>query len=149
MKQHITIEQLNELSEKGRERLREWWKPQEADYVYHVAHEDCWASEMLLGTEPYPYSDEHCLQFHVLGNNKEQEEYLPLLSIGQMIEFLDENGHDFNIDFIGRDVRLSNKKGGWGVFSDNDGESIYVDSHRTKEELCDALWEAVKEILER
>lgn len=27
MKQHITVEQLNELSPEAKERLREWWKP--------------------------------------------------------------------------------------------------------------------------
>jgi hypothetical protein len=27
MKQQITVEQLNELSEEQKERLREWWKP--------------------------------------------------------------------------------------------------------------------------
>lgn len=33
MKQHITIEQLNELDIKAKERLREWWKPQWGDLV--------------------------------------------------------------------------------------------------------------------
>ena len=46
---------------------------------------------------------------------RKYKDRLPLLSIGQMIEFLDDN-----------------KKGWWGLNAD---------------ELCDKLWEAVKEVL--
>lgn len=33
MKQHITIDQLNELSKKGKERLREWYKVVPGDRI--------------------------------------------------------------------------------------------------------------------
>lgn len=62
---------------------------------------------------------------------------LPLLSIGQMIEFLDEYTN------IGELVKIERLRGnnGWIV----DAGSIVTD----EEELIDNLWEAVKEILEK
>jgi hypothetical protein len=96
MKQHITLSQLNVLSEEGKRRYwaysknRGWRRP-DSDY-------DLW-------------------------------------SIGQMIEFLDEK-----------------RKGKWFLHTqdrilywgeNNEYSYDYYDS-----ELCDALWQAVKEILE-
>ena len=60
MKQHITIEQLNELNKKQREKLLEWYDNLEGD-------EKCISCGIYLTNQP------------------------PLLSIGQMIEFLVEN----------------------------------------------------------
>lgn len=61
---------------------------------------------------------------------------IPLLSIGQMIEFLGEhNAGDWSI---------GQKDGYYGVWS---GTEYYVDDEY--EELVGVLWEAVKEILER
>jgi spore germination protein GerM len=37
MKHRITPEQLNELSDEQKERLRVWWKPQQGDYAYVVS----------------------------------------------------------------------------------------------------------------
>lgn len=103
MKQHITTEQLNELSEKGKGKLREWWKPKVGD--------------------------------------------LPLLSIGQMIEFLDEQ------------IDKHNQK----VDENDEGEYIEYSIERLLDRcwrlngyfktieysnLTDALFSAVKEILE-
>lgn len=62
MKQHITAEQLNQLSDKGKERLREWEISK--NYTF-----DVWDSvrEVKVAYEP------------------------KLLSIGQMSEFLDDH----------------------------------------------------------
>ena len=38
MKQRITVEQLNELADEQKEKLREWWKPAYSDIV-HVCNE--------------------------------------------------------------------------------------------------------------
>lgn len=57
------------------------------------------------------------------------EDYL--LTIGQMIEFLDEY-------YDHKDWDITNCGGKWDI---NDG--LY------RGELCDALWEAVKEVLEK
>lgn len=62
---------------------------------------------------------------------------LPLLSIGQMIEFLDDANSVGYSDEAGFIYLESTKE--WGVTT----SATYY-----KTELCDALWEAVKEILE-
>ena len=58
MKQRITVDQLQELTEEQKQRLRGWWKPEEGDLVYNKFF------------------------------NEFKQEELPLLDIGQMIELL-------------------------------------------------------------
>lgn len=73
MKQRITIEQLNELSNEQKERLREWWKPQYGDgYFYPKVNS--------TGNVPNGY------RTWELGDMKTRA--FPLLSIGQMIEII-------------------------------------------------------------
>ena len=106
MKQHITLSQLNELSEKGKEKLRKWWKPEEGDMcVTNTGY------EVFIG-EHVDYE-----RFQAFMAD------LPLLSIGQMIEFLEVHG--------------------------NDCYTVFDIWWHMKMELCDALWEAVKEVLEK
>lgn len=91
MKQRITVEQFNQLSKIGKEKLRQYF-----DARFKTTRE-----AMYL---------------------------LDFPTIGQMIEFLDEH-----------------KKGSWiNVFVDWDMEQI-----QNQNNVCDALWEAVKEILEK
>lgn len=121
MKQHINSEQLDELSEESKKKLRKWWKPQEGD----IFIDPDWTGEQICnGVEGgYPLS----------GNEytSKNKSILPLLSIGQMIEFLEEYPDD-NL----------------GVIFQNSGETkvgaIDIQFHG---ELCDALWETVKERL--
>ena len=112
MKQHITVDQLNELSEKGKEK-------------YH-----------LYGMKIFNYPGR--VQ-QVVWHDIKKVPY-PLLSIGQMIEFLD------GVDSC-NEVSISNNG---GKYSDNNYQwSLYDCSDAyIKQELCDALWEAVKEVLE-
>lgn len=99
MKQYITLEQLNELSDKGKERLQE--------YFY----------------ERYPMgTDRECEEINDIDDG-----YLPLLSIGQMIEFLGENNA-----LEGEDITA---------------QLLLPIDWRDYHKLCDALWEAVKEVL--
>lgn len=101
MKQHITIEQYNELSD-GEKNLLSYWV---------VDHPNgCCAPHI---TEIYDGD--------------------ALLNIGQMIEFLDERYENFD---------LATGGSGWMVYYK---KGVY----ETQEELCDALWEAVKEVLEK
>ena len=93
MKQHITPKQLNELSEKGKERLRK-----------------------LAWDSPYEVTEEN-------------KNGLPLLSIGQMIEFLREKT---TITIYMETLII-------GV---NEAKIEY-------KELSDALWKACKEVLEK
>lgn len=107
MKQNITPEQLNELSDKGIEGLRKWLSKK---YGYDVMNKDHtkWLESLLL-------------------------------SIGQMIEFLDENDFLELIDYWGANIGGYQNK--WRVEC--------KDSQFNDNELCDALWEAVKEVLEK
>jgi hypothetical protein len=140
MKQHITVDQLNELSDKAKEKLRGWWKPEEFDLVL-----------VRMDSVKENRHVDHIFTYSELSQVKKPEyikkDNLPLPSIGQMIEFLDD--HDFLHDgtfengtinkFEKFNSNLSGKGEfiGWGV--------MYEDS---KPELCDALWEAVKQVLE-
>lgn len=83
MKQNIDITDLNQLSEKGKERLRDWFYS--ADYPYGKA-EHPFRYESTVGTVFMHYSTEDGY-----------EGTIPLPNIGQMIEFLDEHGqYDLN-----------------------------------------------------
>ena len=113
MKQHITAKQLEELSEKGLINYKKYLTGLE--YV----------NELVFVTT----GDDKAIDFknHTI-------KQLPLLSIGQMVEFLDEET-DFRTTIYRRTID-------WKLFY---GEKSY---EYTKEfELCDALWSACKEVL--
>jgi len=117
MKQHITIEQLNELDRKQRRKLELWCFTHGYFTRYNVPG------------EPTRFSDTKTFTSYVIDPME--------LSIGQMIEFLDEQ-----------------ERCDWVL----DGRSGYIELHwkdhshtiiQWDKELCDALWEAVKEVLEK
>lgn len=132
MKQRITIEQLNELSEEQKERLRDWWKPEPCDvYSYQNKTRDVVATSyrsdhgiqilhLTIGTGVYsdPWRDIHY-----------KARCLPLLSIGQMIELLAD---------------MSNSNMSLTLYD------VYGDIETYKiNELCDSLWDEVKLVLKR
>ena len=121
MKQHISIEQLNDLSEKGKERLRKWWKPKEYDLYM-------WSEDGLgpFGTHYY-HDVVWCCEDDV-----RDKDAFPLLSIGQMIEFL---GDDWN-----------NKA---QILLVTEDQVVFPNNYCGNKLLCDLLWEAVKEVLEK
>ncbi|HEX8965414.1 MAG TPA: hypothetical protein VF820_03220 [Patescibacteria group bacterium] len=121
MKQHITIEQLNELSEKGKERLQYWYAASKYPKTVKV--------KLPEGFTITTYKEE-------LWKRKK----LPLLSIGQMIEFLEEKhelrrSHWENTKFI---KPSSTTQISWTHESS-------INSH----DICDNLWESAKEELEK
>ena len=133
MKQNITTDQLNELTEKGKEKLRKWWIPYYGNEV--LCENSTWTC--LLGTNSYKhyfpailleYAKCNSDQCHHQEIRKNKKDHLPLLSIGQMIEFLDQNILD--------DILAPNMVGECEGFIE-------------KEQLCDSLWESVKEVLEK
>ena len=141
MKQHITVEQLNELSEKGKEKLRKWWKPQDTDLVWN------WKNK------GEPEINHACNYQEAWDSSAGSDGYgncFPLLSIGQMIEFLDDKrlhvpyNNDNLVEFFGVSKY---GLGHWYVGVDGSDELASTDHIRL--ELCDALWEAVKEVLEK
>jgi len=121
MKQHIQVKQLGRLSRKGRKRLAKWWTPEQGDWVAEYIKEPSYK----------------CVNMCTVGVDEREwhlKYSLPLLSIGQMIEFLDENnrGHE------GANILPLVKS------FDKD----YVDVEPV-DKWCDALWEATKEVLEK
>jgi len=149
MKQHITVEQLNELSNEAKEKLQTWWLPQRGDRFYITSPDDLKNVDYMWGG----ISDDNIYIAHHIQKQKdgslwvwdevsETLEYgcganinntAPLLSIGQMIEFLVENNQlktmEVHNNFI---TRVSIYKNG---------------NYFNADEPCDALWEAVKGIL--
>lgn len=114
MKQHITVKQLEELSEKGKERLVEW--------MYSLMPQPTKGSCYILPTD-----------------NDNQISFF--MTIGQMIEFLLDQkkvftGYDSLCETNGFHLHLNY---GIEIFFNDAGEK----------EFCDALWEAVKEVLEK
>jgi hypothetical protein len=121
MKQNITTDQLAELNEEQRKRLNEWWKPADGDCCAY------WNGRWKKFTEMVAVQLVHIDDegYEDGGFEKGKADY-PLLSIGQMIEFLlekEEYGH-------------------------NDWDNLTLPvPYRKKLRVCDDLWEAVKEVL--
>lgn len=145
MKQHITVKQLNELSDNGKEKLRKWWKPKKGDWACHrFVH----ITENHFGDRTYrpDVNKWETLVFRETPTKNrdfvfdKEYEALPVLSIGQMIEFLGED--DMEILYIEPHDKYSLKC----VFDGQNWEKEYFGRNFS---LCDLLWEAVKEVLEK
>lgn len=115
MKQHITVEQLRELSDKGKRKLKNWFKK---TYGYDLVEE--------ITGQP---GKESCI---ICG--------LPYytLSIGQMIEYLMETNNYFSDSYIDDSFEHT-------ISTVNYGELELG----WRGELCDKLWELVKNDLEK
>lgn len=120
MKQHITWHQLEELSNKGKKRLLKWW-------------EDYYAGEVIEGAKDVFCEEEYCE-----GHPAQYDHYSSLLDIGQMIEFLEDS-------LKGWDLHQYDN-GGWAIGMWDDGDFV---EKNMMGELCDTLWQAVKEVLEK
>lgn len=130
MKQHIEPEDLAQLSDKAKEKLREWWKPGEYD-LCTTGDRDI---EIYSSTEFYliNYDDK---TIHFFGDKEGfYKKLYPLMSIGQLIMFLSEHH---------RIVNLFEIQGKWYLM--RHGSDFRSNMY---EELCSALFSAVKYILE-
>ena len=147
MKQHIGVEQLSELTDAQREKLREWWKPSLHDLF--MCGEN--ASPLTVRKTTYEGSKIYCgvqdvpLRFYIQSklthedyclDKKDTYRYksqcLPILSIGQCIELIGSKLSDIDYDiFINNYYVRVMDKGTYGNC-----------------ELIDALWRAVKEVLQ-
>lgn len=120
MKQHISVEDLEMLTEEGKSKLREWCKT-------------C-----------------RSLQDEIFEGGYDPDSMN--LSIGQLIEFLDE--HDGNVvesieqyKNIYWSVVISNKYSASDTkWLNKDGEEVFSKMFHSNE-LCDALWDACVEVL--
>jgi len=119
MKQTITVEQFDELGNKQKQALRDWWKPRPGDHAYF----DGRYKVMIEADSPFVGT------FDV--------NYYPILSIGQMIEFLMETNNYIQDSYIDDSYKNKIQVGDYGVLGIGwDGE------------ICDTLWKTVKEVLE-
>ena len=121
MKQRITLEQLNELSKEDKIKLRHWWKPDDGDWFVINNENSKWTSLFYEEkTDRVVYSNEYY---------EPKQNCLPLLSIGQMIDFIEEK-NELLVRTDSYDV-LDYKTLHWKV---NVG-------------LCNTLWEMVKKLI--
>lgn len=125
MKQRIAVEQLMDLTEEQKQKLREWWKPQEGDFFLRVT------TKGKIDFIPFIFN---AREFE-FANYKEFK--IPLLSMGQMIELLHTNHNLEHIEYMS----------GNGTYEVTVNPYVRLIEYKQAVELCDALWEAVKEIL--
>jgi hypothetical protein len=135
MKQHITPVQLNELSNKAKITLRFFWQPHKGDFFVDQYNNEfvCNDHEPLNNVGWINSTDWDGAGGYEL---IQKSDALPLLSIGQMLEFLHNILRFFDITDYGSGIRLKVKTWNGGLEYKNFN-------------LCDALWDAVKFELER
>lgn len=144
MKQHISLQGLDQLTPAGKERLRAWYEkssyyPEYGDSVINVYIPEIKQSHHGLADQRM-IDDEG----NELKKAYHYDELLPLLSIGQMIDFLDEKLFADNFDWGSMEI-LRASDGGW-AFYDYLSQK-YISPHNP--ELCDALWSACVELLNK
>ena len=124
MKQHITVEQFKELDIEQKEKIKKIMNLKERDDIL------LWCN----GKEKYS-GEVWCWE----------GEKFPLLSIGQMIEFLMKNTNGRVKDLEDK----VDKVAGWvSKFAFGKTDSPVIIAWK-EEELCDALWKSVKEVLKK
>lgn len=140
MKQHISADQLRQLTPSQQERLRNIWEPEAHDVVLYDDEElcviDCYVgkNKLILGK----------LNFYRDGlDEAEKNNCLPSLSIGQCIELLSSMANNKEVN-IGRVYNPFNWQVYFDIWEEGNG-ARFIEGQ--KEELIDALWEAVKSIL--
>lgn len=88
MKQYITKEDVLSLSEEAQEKLRKWWKPQKGEIFIYLYAGSEWVE--AVNTQ----DDWDFINDNKMANGLTREKVLPLLSIGRMLEFLDNHSHE-------------------------------------------------------
>lgn len=156
MKQRITIEQLQELTVEQQQRLREWWEPEEGDWytddneelliVDHMREccqgDYCYHLHSTKGISIPDLSSEQAFNRDIEAIKLGKA--LPLLSIGQMIELL---MYEHRRDIAIIDISMSCKSGLTLITHQWDDEGYNPICIGESYELCDALWQAVKQVL--
>ena len=131
MKQRISAEDVLQLTPEQQEKLKGWWKPQEWDLALISPS---WGSTIGLFMG---FGGEN-LHFHNV-SSVPKNTCLPLLSISQMIELLQDNIRDIRRDPDDENSIQIYKDGVWGR------KSYYVSL--LNNDICNNLWQAVKQIL--
>lgn len=133
MKQHITVDQLNELTADQKDRLRKWWRPLEYDLA------------VVNGCVRCCYDDGEYNCFAVKSKEFGRDHgcnitgpALPLLSAGQCIQLIKYKVDDWGMTYM--DTTCD-----WCVYL-----GPYESDHKRcwgADELIDGLWRVVKEVL--
>lgn len=134
MKQRISIEDLNTLTDEQKERLRSWWVPQKGDIVLRDYDK---AEYVVIRTYDGPAKEDNTRWFVGLDNHAgiSNKDCLPLLTIGQMIEFANPIRMEYKAweyDDFKRDEWVVELAGGW----------IYHNIN-----LFTAIFDAVKQLI--
>ena len=124
MKQRISPKQLQELTEEQGERLKGWWTPKWGDVIL-----DCRGNIGLIRDLDIAMTGPEADARRAI----QKEIALPLLSIGQMIEFIMDKQKYFGVHWPKNDTRVVSRNG-----------PPLVPEGR---ELADALWQLVQEVL--
>ena len=132
MKQVITIEQLEELTLQQKDILRKWWNPEIHTFF-------------VVNNTIYPCEDGEWFGKDEVANGGcifKKDKCLPLLSIGQCLEILEQNFACVSICII---PQVKNKfcLHLWKDESDFEDEPLII----YRENDIDALWEGVKLVL--
>lgn len=132
MKQHITVEQLNELTAEQKERLREWWRPLEYDLAVvngcvRCCYDDGEYNCFVVKSKEFG-RDHGC---NITGPA------LPLLSVGQCIELINSCGWKLRIIQKKHLSRIEIQR--------YEGKKRLYYETGSMPELIDALWRALKE----
>lgn len=137
MKQRITIEQFNELTKEQKQNLKDLWEPKEGDWVV-IDSEDGFEEYLLYNDDEYQeYDAEEKVIWGYKFEGGKKLEMCILPSNGQMVEFLEAN--DFGDGIIVMGINET-----FGSFVT---DTIFIKDVPVKylsNNLCDALWEAVK-----
>lgn len=140
MKQHITVEDLLSLTPAQQERLREWYldRRQFGDWVA-FQKDGAWRADILV-----EYNEAYCWASGWYADHTQvpADKILPLLSIGQCMELLAEQGVGLDNFCVGFDETTQEYKGrGWICLLTKPQRNF-----RANEPL-DALFAAVKEVV--
>ena len=120
MKQRISPEQLQELTEEQAQKLRDWWKPERADVFFTEGRRFTVFSsteDMLIN---YGKMSEKSKKI-----KKQKAKSLPLLTLGQLQQFIYETE-------------------GWPRLR---AELNHIITQHGPESLVDELWRVVKDLL--
>lgn len=133
MKQRITVEQIRELNTAQTQQLLKLWKPELGDWIYYTDENEI---GVICGLEDTTPEVLH-ITWYMGGDSEFQlsDKTLPLLTIGEMMKFL-YNFHACLTVEVSAQAFISTIKAKAGVRN-----------KQTEKELCDALWEGIKDML--
>ncbi|PDZ94334.1 hypothetical protein CON36_34350 [Bacillus cereus] len=133
MKQRITVEQIRELNAAQTQQLLKLWKPELGDWIYYTDENEIGVIYGLEDTTPEVLH----ITWYMGGDSEFQlsDKTLPLLTIGEMMKFL-YNFHACLTVEVSAQAFISTIKAKAGVRN-----------KQTEKELCDALWEGIKDML--